>query len=127
MGKTRIIPSAIFARRVSSFAVADAPKRDVFLGLAAPAIVAFPAFAPALSFGFVYDDHWTIEENHALALPLRTLLRATLGGRGPALRIPDATRPTMVASMWVDRRLFGDHASGFHLHSLLLYAVVTVA
>ena len=65
------------------------------------------AFGPAVAFGFVYDDHWTVEGNAALGGPLLPLLGTLLIGRGAAAGIPDSTRPTMVASLWLDRTLFG--------------------
>jgi hypothetical protein len=84
------------------------------------------AFGPVVAFGFVYDDHWTVEGNAALGGPLLPLLGKLLLGRGTAAGIPDSTRPTMVASLWLDRRLFGMDPSGHHLHSLLLYTVSCV-
>jgi hypothetical protein len=84
------------------------------------------AFGPVLAFGFVYDDHWTVEGNAALGGSLLPLLRTLLLGRGAAAGIPDSTRPTMVASLWLDRRLFGLDPAGHHLHSLALYALACV-
>jgi Dolichyl-phosphate-mannose-protein mannosyltransferase len=89
------------------------------------ALVAFLAFVRALGFGFVYDDSWTLTQNTALDGPLRPLLAAMANGTAPGLGIPDATRPAMVVSMWVDHQLFGNGPFGYHLHSLVLYAVVT--
>lgn len=80
-------------------------------------------FAPVVTYGFAYDDHWTVENNPALAGPLAPLLRALLTGRAMARGIPDATRPAMVTSLWVDRRLFGSDPAGHHLHSLVAYCV----
>jgi protein O-mannosyl-transferase len=82
------------------------------------------AFGSSLGFGFVYDDWWTIVQNSALAGPLRPLLAASMSGRARALGIPDATRPTMIASMWLDRHLFGLRPMGFHATSLVLYLAV---
>ncbi|HVU02380.1 MAG TPA: hypothetical protein VHE30_11540 [Polyangiaceae bacterium] len=100
------------------------PGQCLALGLVA--LGAIVAFSPSLANGFVYDDHWTIEGNRALLLPLRTLLRGLLGGNGVRLGIPDATRPAMGVSLWIDRRLFGLHPEGHHLHSLVSYAVCSV-
>lgn len=82
-------------------------------------------FATSLGFEFCYDDHWTIVDNLALERPLGSLLLATLTGRGVAEHIPDSTRPGMIASMWIDRRIFLLAPEGFHLHSLLAYALTT--
>src|SRR5258708_3108741 len=91
----------------------------------AAAAVAVVCFAPAVTYSFAYDDHWTVAGNHALSFGLSPLLRALFAGRAVPQRIPDATRPSMVASLWVDRHLFGADPSGYHLHSLLLYAACT--
>ncbi|HEX7669572.1 MAG TPA: hypothetical protein VF395_08315 [Polyangiaceae bacterium] len=106
--------------------MADArSKRAVLAGLAAIAVVACVAYSPVLAYGFVYDDHWTVENNAALSSGLGPLLRTLATGRAALRGIPDATRPSMVVSVWVDRRLFGSDPAGYHLHSLLLYAIVS--
>jgi protein O-mannosyl-transferase len=92
------------------------------LCLLLPALVGALAFAPVVGFGFVYDDHWTVEGNRDLDRPLPVLLRAALLLRDEARDIADSTRPSMIASLHVDRSLFGSEPSGYHLHSLALYA-----
>lgn len=82
-------------------------------------------FGSTLRAGFVYDDDWTIAHNPHLDWPLRSLLLASWKGEARRLRIPDATRPAMVASTWIDRRLFGLHPWGFHADSLVLHALVS--
>jgi len=101
-------------------------KGGVTAGLFAIALAATVAFGSSVTFGFVYDDHWTVEGNRALDMSLGRLLGTLFAGRGVAQGIPDATRPTMVTSLWVDRRLFGVDPSGYHLHSLLLYCLSSV-
>jgi hypothetical protein len=86
------------------------------------ALVAAISFADTLRFGFVYDDHWTIQSNEALDRSLAGILRAAFAGSEATRRIPDSTRPAMMTSMWLDHRLFGDDPTGYHAHSLLLYA-----
>jgi hypothetical protein len=81
------------------------------------------AYARTVTFGFVYDDHWTVVQNAKLDEPLARLQKTLLAGEGERSAIPDATRPAMVASLWLDRRLFGTWAAGYHAHSVLLYAV----
>jgi hypothetical protein len=85
------------------------------------ALLAVAAFSPALGFGWVYDDAWTIVENDWLNRPLPELLGLLGSGEALARKVPDATRPAMVLSLWVDRRLFGLSPLGHHLTSLLLY------
>ena len=83
-------------------------------------------FLGARSFGFAYDDHWTIQENTWLDQPLGAILRAAFDGSGVRQDIPDITRPAMLASVWVDHRVFGLAPAGYHLHSLLLYLLVVL-
>lgn len=101
-------------------------KGGVTPALFAIALSALVAFGQSVRFGFVYDDHWTVEGNSALAKPLLPLLTTLILGRGASAGIPDSTRPTMVTSLWLDRRLFGADAAGHHLHSLVLYILVCV-
>jgi hypothetical protein len=62
--------------------------------------------------------------NDALGRPLRWVLSKLLAGQGPTAGIPDATRPALVASFWIERRLFGSEPAGYHVDSLLLYIAV---
>lgn len=80
-------------------------------------------YGPALAYGFVYDDRWTITRNQGLGAPLSRILRALLDGHGARLGLADKTRPAMVLSMWIDRRVFGLSPIGFHAHSVLLYVL----
>ncbi|HEX4334579.1 MAG TPA: hypothetical protein VH062_01625 [Polyangiaceae bacterium] len=98
-------------------------RRGIPFALSCVALLAIVVFAPVVTYGFAYDDHWTVEHNAALGGSLAPLLRALFTGRAVARGIPDATRPAMVASVWLDRHLFGSDPSGYHLHSLLLYAL----
>ncbi len=98
-------------------------KRGLLFGLVGIAALAGVVFAPVATYGFAYDDHWTVEHNPALEGRLAPLLRTLLAGRAALRRIPDATRPAMVTSLWVDRRAFGADPAGYHLHSLLLYCL----
>lgn len=102
-------------------------ERGRTAGILAVAALATALFAPTLTYGYAYDDLWTVENNPALDRGLGPLLGDLLSGRGAAHGVPDATRPIMVASLWLDRRLFGHDPSGFHLHSLALYAACTAA
>jgi hypothetical protein len=88
-------------------------------------LLAVLAFSPALAFGFVYDDAWTVVDNAWLERPLGELLGLLASGEALASKVPDATRPAMVVSLWLDRRLFGLSPVGHHLTSLLLYGLAT--
>lgn len=89
------------------------------------AILAVVAFAPALTFGFVYDDAWTIVDNAWLDKPFAELCGLLASGEALVRKVPDATRPAMVLSLWLDRRLFGLSPVGHHVTSLLLYGATT--
>jgi protein O-mannosyl-transferase len=91
------------------------------------AAIALACFARVVQLGFAYDDRWTMVENRALERPLPFLLRATLRGSPATRAIPDSTRPAMMTSAWIDRRLFGVEPAGYHAHSLLLYALCSAA
>jgi hypothetical protein len=53
-------------------------------------------------------------------------LRAAFDGSGLRQNIPDITRPAMLASVWVDHRIFGSAPAGYHLQSWLLYLAVVL-
>jgi hypothetical protein len=91
--------------------------------LAGVAVAAVVVFAPVVTYGFAYDDHWTVEHDPVLAGRLAPLLKWLFAGQAAHRGIPDATRPGMVASLWLDRHVFGSDPAGYHLHSLLLYGV----
>jgi len=90
------------------------------------ALVAGVAYTPSLGHGFIYDDYWTVVGNRHLDQTLKQLLRAAASGRSVEWKMPDATRPAMGVSLWLDRQLFGLSAAGHHLHSVALYALVSV-
>ena len=113
------------ARAMTAGALAKrrALRRLLWIGAGTGAF-GFAVFARSLTFGFAYDDVWTIVKNARLAGPLRPVLRTILAGTAAKAGLPDATRPAMVTSLWIDRHLFGLSPFGYHLHSLLLYALV---
>ncbi len=75
----------------------------------AVALIALLAYLPALGHGLVFDD---------LSL---------IGPEGPRFLGNDwlPYRPLRFASLWLDHRLFGATAWGYHLTNLLLHAAVT--
>jgi protein O-mannosyl-transferase len=101
-------------------------RARVALGAALVAGVGLVAFGRARSFGFIYDDYWTVVGNTQLDKPLRELVLAAASGRAVEWGMPDATRPMMGWSLWLDRRLFGLAPGGYHSHSLALYALCSV-
>jgi hypothetical protein len=101
-------------------------RARVALGAGLVASVGLAAFGSARSFGFIYDDYWTVVGNTQLDKPLRELVLAAASGRAVEWGMPDATRPMMGWSLWLDRRLFGLAPGGYHVHSLALYALCCV-
>jgi hypothetical protein len=96
------------------------------IGAALVAAVAGATYSRVPGFGFIYDDYWTVVGNTYLDRPFRELVAAAISGRSVEWNMPDATRPWMGLSLWLDRRLFGLSPGGYHLHSLGLYALVCV-
>jgi hypothetical protein len=95
-------------------------------GSVSVAVVASLIYFRACSFGFIYDDYWTVVGNSHLDKPLAELLSAAVSGRSIEWNMPDATRPLMGVSLWLDRRAFGFDPAGYHLHSVALYALACV-
>jgi Flp pilus assembly protein TadD len=78
----------------------------------------------SLAGGFVYDDHWTIEDNAFLREPAGVL--RLLGRDLARAGVPDAGRPTLLATELVDHALWGDHPAGYHLQSVLWHLAVVL-
>lgn len=104
------------------------PARRILLRIAGlNALLGSLTYARVLGLGFAYDDHWTIVDNAALGRPLGELLGSIALARPGIEAIPDSSRPFMLASVWLDRRLFGSDPTGFHLASLSYYALACAA
>jgi len=80
-------------------------------------------FASVVGFDFAYDDRWTLVENQWLDHSLSELTRLLATGDALRRHVPDATRPVMVLLHALERRAYGLAPSGYHLDSLLLYAL----
>lgn len=98
----------------------DVPQRWVYGGVLL--LTAF-VFGSTLSFGFVYDDHWTLLGNGFL----RQLgnLPMLLGREAAAAGVPDAFRPTLVVFDALSYALLGLSPLAHHLTSVLLHVLVT--
>jgi tetratricopeptide (TPR) repeat protein len=99
-------------------------RRELAGGAAILALLVALAHGPALRGGFVYDDHWTIVENSYLRSPhhLAKLLSAAPARAG----VPDAGRPTLLATEIVDHLLWGDAPGGYHLQNLTWHLGVSL-
>jgi tetratricopeptide (TPR) repeat protein len=99
-------------------------RRELAGGAAIVVLLAILGHGPALGGGFVYDDHWTIVENAYLRSPhhLARLLTAAPARAG----VPDAGRPTLLATEIVDHLLWGESPRGYHLQSLAWHVGVSL-
>lgn len=79
---------------------------------------------PALHDRFVYDDSWTIVQNPFIR-SLRNL-PALVTAQPASDLVPDAGRPTLLATLMIDYRLWAQQPRGYHLQSLLWHAAVSV-
>ena len=95
--------------------------KRVVIGVGAGAAL---LYAPTLGHGFIYDDYWTVVGNRFLDSTWRSLARSELSGRAIELGVPDATRPVMTWSSWLDRMVFDIEPAGHHFQSILLYGLV---
>lgn len=98
----------------------DVPQRWLFGGVLL--LTAF-AFGSTLTFGFVYDDHWTLLGNGFL----RDLgnLPMLLGPEAAEAGVPDAFRPTLVAFDALSYAVLGLSSVAHHLVSVVLHVLVT--
>jgi hypothetical protein len=98
--------------------------RDLVYGTLILALLVALFQGSALTGGFVYDDHWTIVDNDFLQSPAHVtrLLSAAPARAG----VPDAGRPTLLASELLDRALWGLSPLGHHLQSLLWHLAIAI-
>ncbi len=96
------------------------PERWLYAGVLL--LTAF-AFGSTLTFGFVYDDHWTLLGNGFL----RDLgnLWMLAGPEAAQANVPDAFRPTLVVFDALTYQLLGLSPVGHHAFSVLLHVLVT--
>ena len=116
--RARLLQSAAVAERSELWD--QVPERWLYGGVLL--LTAF-AFGSTLTFGFVYDDHWTLLGNGFLRdlgnLPL------LLGPEAAAAGVPDAFRPTLVAFDALTYAALGLSPIAHHLVSVLLHVLVT--
>lgn len=93
-------------------------RAAVCLGLLA---LAWACYGGSLSHGWVWDDHPVIEHNELFARP-RSASEVFHALAHPERGMEGAARPVFLASLLLDRRLWGLEPGGFHLTNLLLHA-----
>ena len=89
------------------------------------ALAAVVLYLPTLRHGFAWDDHDLIEYNPLMTAPggLARLLRSDFwAGSGMHTGF---WRPLISLSYWIDLRLFGGAASGFHAMNIAAHAAVS--
>ncbi len=102
-----------------------APSRERgLLALLALAGLVAATHAQLLGFEFVYDDRWTVVNNAYTAHPAN--LAGLADGSAFAEGVVDAERPVALATVFLDRALFGLSPRGHHLQSLLWHLLATL-
>jgi protein O-mannosyl-transferase len=99
-------------------------RRELAGGAIIVALLAALFHGPAINGGFVYDDHWTIVQNPHLRAPQN--LARLLSPEPARAGVPDAGRPTLVATEIIDHLLWGLSPRGWHVHSLAWHLAVCV-
>ena len=94
------------------------PRRQVLLAAAILAI-AFLAYIPALHGGFLWDDY-TFLKNNWLIHTSDGLRRFWFTAQA------EDYFPLTSSMLWIEWRIWGDHAAGYHAINLLLHAVAAV-
>lgn len=105
----------------------EPPRGSRRASLALAAAVAALACLPYLQtarFGPTYDDHAHVLDNVFVHHPENA--RFLLSWRYLHLEIPDQGRPVFVASLLLDRALFGDAFGGYHLQSVVWHAIAAL-
>lgn len=97
----------------------NAPELPRWVLLTGVLAVVTLVYLPTVTFGFVYDDRWTIVGNGFLRVPSDLGLLMTK--EAAALHVPDSFRPTLVVFDVLTYQLFGLHAPTHHAISIALH------
>ena len=89
-----------------------------------PVAVAFILFAPALTYDFVYDDHWTVGGNPHLHIwpGLGRALTSDIWALTDYPARSNYYRPMFFLANWFTAHLLSPSPWAFHLVNLLLHA-----
>ena len=95
-----------------------APRRQALLGAVILAIAVL-AYIPAMQGGFLWDDYSFLKDNWLIQAPdgLRRFWFTTQA---------EDYFPLTSSTLWVEWRIWGDHAAGYHVTNVLLHAVAAV-
>jgi len=97
----------------------DSNARRLLLLAAAIAAIAFAAYLPALCGGFAWDDSVQVTDNPLIKDP-HGLRRLWFGAEAMDYF------PLTLATHWLEWRLWGLHAAGYHAVNVLLHAISAV-
>jgi hypothetical protein len=100
-------------------------RRATLLGSLGLALVTLALYSGSLKGGFVYDDHWAIERNPALALaPAWLFWTDPETGANPASGLTkDIYRPLTVFSFAESLRVWGKHLTFWRLENILWHVI----
>ena len=100
-------------------------RRRILAG-AFVSLAAFAAYSGTFKNGFTWDDHIYVEGNPFVQAPanLRLLLSARF--YAPRRDVLAGSRPVFLASLLVDRALWGERPAGYHLTNALLHSMNSV-
>ena len=95
------------------------PRRRQLLLAAAIVAIAVLAYVPAMQGGFLWDDYDFLKENWLIHAPdgLQRFWFTTQA---------EDYFPLTSSTLWVEWRLWGDHAAGYHVTNVLLHAAAAV-
>lgn len=91
----------------------------VWIAIAIP-LSAFIAYAPAVKNGFIWDDDRYVVNNELLAN------RGGLRKIWLEIGATDQYYPLTYTTFWIEKRVWGDSPSGYHVINILLHAVNAV-
>ena len=91
------------------------PQTHPFVGYCLLTLAVLAAYGPAYQAGFVWDDDSLVTKN-ALVLAADGLFRIWFTTQ------PIDYWPLTNSSFWLEWRLWGPHAAGYHLTNILLHA-----
>ena len=97
----------------------DHNARKLFFLAAAIAVIAFAAYIPAMRGGFAWDDSVQVTDNPLIKDP-HGLRRLWFGAEAMDYF------PLTLATHWLEWRLWGLHAAGYHAVNVLLHAISAV-
>ncbi|MHB2026059.1 MAG: hypothetical protein ACYCPQ_05415 [Elusimicrobiota bacterium] len=87
---------------------------------------AFLSYSNSLKNGFCWDDHIIIENNPFIKNPENLKILADQVLLKPVTPIIGAARPIFLASLILDHAVWGEHALGYHLTSVVLHGINAV-